>query len=630
MKKAILILFSLLFGQTLAWSQEALSPVNYQPCLQHKGIDTTQVLLPFFDDFSDYQGAPRTDLWLSDQAFVNNDYDACPPTKGMVTLDGVDAQGALYAGASNSIFSGDTLASQPIRLDSLFSPIKKRLTPGDSLYLSFFYLPGGGMGDLWDRIGDCPDAMDSLFLEFYNPDSDCWQRVWCTPGISADTLFAHTGRTWQYVSVPVTLPCFFSPRFQFRFRNYCSLDVNPKLGMVGNSDQWNLDYIYLGTGRSHDGKYFRDVAFVGKAPSLLNDYQAIPYRHFNAGCMTPNLSVTITNLYSQTLATNYNYYIYSPDNQLLYRYDGGYENAPPFLPNGNYQTIPAHAAPPVNYAFPLMTEPSTFRVTHVITEGSIGDNHTCNDTMTFSQVFDNYYAYDDGVAENGYGLTSTSSKLFLACRFDIPLSDTLTAIDLCFNHTRNDENSNIPFYLCIWDDNNGKPGNLIYKDDIRKMSQSGELNQYIRYPLTQAQIVHGTIYIGLEQASNVFLNLGFDRSNDASNKIFYRTTTSWSPSILRGALMMRPCFGASALVGIHRPQQCLDLTLFPNPASDYISCQLPDMPNLYISIYDCLGHKVLSQAARTRLFVGNLPKGTYFLQLHNTNGVLATKKFVKE
>ena len=65
----------------------------------------------------------------------------------------------------------------------------------------------------------------------------------------------------------------------------------------------------------------------------------------------------------------------------------------------------------------------------------------------------------------------------------------------------------------------------------------------------------GTIYVGLEQNSTDYINLGFDRNNDASSNILYLTGTSWQTSILRGALMLRPGFGHSATLDVNEPEQ---------------------------------------------------------------------------
>ena len=128
-----------------------------------KSADTLVLELPFFDDFAEYEGLPDPKRWLTYQAFVNKDYAPMPPSVGMVTLDALDGNGNLYAQASTNPFTADTLASQIIRLDSVTGTYQRKLKASDSLYLSFFYVPGGWYGNQWELVGEAPTTNDSLF-----------------------------------------------------------------------------------------------------------------------------------------------------------------------------------------------------------------------------------------------------------------------------------------------------------------------------------------------------------------------------------------------------------------------------------------------------------------------------------
>lgn len=551
-RRAVLLLW-LLLALGKAWPQEVLVPIAHRPVaggFALPGKATQSVLLPFFDDFSHYEGAPDSRWWATYDAYVNKGYAPLPPTIGVVTLDALDAQGELHFGAGTSPFSGDTLMSCAVRLDSVFSPNVRSLSPADSVFMSFYYLPGGGSGPMWQRNGDCPEANDSLVLEFYNPYLDSWEWVWSCNGVSVDTLIARTGTSWQYVILPIDKVDYFDSNFRFRFRNYCSLDEATKPGLLSNADQWNLDYIFIDCNRSSRDTFSRDVAFVTPAPSLLREYQSMPANQFSPSDMLQRLEISITNLYYQALATRYTYSVYSEMGSELYSYDGGYENAPSFLPNHVYQSAAAHAAPDVNYTFPADGTAQTYRVVHVVREGVSGDSHPENDTLVFNQVFDNYYAYDDGTPENGYGLSSTNSKVRFAVQFSLRTMDTLTAVDLYFNRTYREENSRSYFSIVIWADDGGKPGAIIYQDNNRRKPIFSSLNRYCRYPLESAVPVSGTIYVGLEQSTADYINLGFDRNNDVSDKIYYLTDAQWQTSILSGALMLRPYFGQRALAGL--------------------------------------------------------------------------------
>ena len=573
--------------------------------------------LPFFDDFSNYTGYPDGRHWQDSMAIINVGYAPLPPTVGMATFDALDADGNLYESASTSTFPADTLTSRPIHLDGL--------QPSDSVVLSFYYLPGGGSGNRWERVGETPDPNDSLFLDFFFAHDSVWRTVWGCSGVSVDTLVARTGLAWQYVAVAVADSACFDSTFRFRFRTYCSLETNGKTGMTGNSDQWNIDYVLLDRNRSVAGTpAFRDVAFVEPAPSLLKRYQAMPARQYATADMADTLEMTITNLFSSTLTSQYTYAVVDASSDTLYRYPGGFQNIPPFLPDGQYQSAPAHARPAVGYSFPESNTPSSYTIVHIVREGMGGDSRQQNDTVRFQQIFSNYYAYDDGTSESGYGLTSTASHVYLANRYDLRVPDTLTAVDMYFNRTYHGENERIPFFITIWDNDNGHPGNILYQDQTRRLPAFDGLNRYHRYPLENEVIVEGTIFVGFDQGNNDFINLGFDCNNNSAESRFYLTDVEWQQSILSGSLMLRPCFGSAALLGIEHPQlTALNAPLvYPNPANQLV--HIDGIPaQARIELYDMLGRRPLSTflSPISTLDVSNLPSGVYMLRIIDTQAV---------
>ena len=603
---------------TPLWAQETLLPLQWRAVpepTQCKG-GTKAVTLPFFDDFSSLNAVPSPTLWMAGGTLTGVGSGKLPPTVGMATLDALDADGRLYAQASTSPFGADTLESLPVRLDGL--------TASDSVVLSFYYLPGGGSGNMWERIGDTPGKTDSLYLEFYNPHQKEWHTVWSTGGISADSLEALTGLQWQYVAVKVGDEDYLDSAFRFRFRNLCSLENTTKPGLAGNCDQWNVDYIYLDRGRSIQPRpAFRDMAFSNPAPSMLRDYQAVPARQYTPELMKDRLQMDIVNLFGSTMASQYRYAVVDARGDTLYRYNGGYENAPAYLPGGTFQTADAHAHPPVEYAFPAMADTTSYTIVHTIRESVGGDVHPQNDRVTFRQVFGDYYAYDDGTAENGYGITSSSSKTFLAVRFDLAQEDTLTAIDLYFNRTLNGENEHIYFRITVWDNIGGRPGNVLYRDEQSRTAHFKGLNRFQRYRLDDAVVVNGSIFVGLEQQGNHYLNLGYDRHTNSAERIFYLTGNEWQQSILSGSLLLRPYFGASAAVGINgnttTKKQC---HVWPNPATDAMQIEGLQVGSL-VQMFNLQGHEIYSQRTTTgnlHVVTEGLAAGVYLLRVTNTEG----------
>ncbi|MDY5968987.1 MAG: T9SS type A sorting domain-containing protein [Bacteroidales bacterium] len=634
---ALLLLCAASLPLPRVMAQEILVPlgtVAHGRAEASKSKAQKKLQLPFFDDFSNYEGNPDNARWEMGHAVVNKDFGPLPPTVGVVTLDACQATGALHVGAASSLFGGDTLQSLPLRMDSLFAPQPAALSISDSIYLSFYYLPGGGYGDMWARIGDAPETQDSLILEFFSVPDSAWQKAWATGGISVDTLLARTGSAWQWVAIPVKDEKYLCNGFRFRFRNLCSLEPQPKVGMVANCDQWNLDYIYLDKSRNRRDSIVRDVAFVEKAPSMLRTYQAIPARQFIPSEMATSINMVITNRYGEPLSLHYSYRVLDPNGTEVTAYDGGTDNIAPYAQGHVYQTASAHAHPPVDFSYPVTGAPATFTVEHVVREGYGGDPFPQNDTLRFTQVFNNYYAYDDGMPENGYGLTSTSSRLDMATRFVLNVPDTLTALDLWFNSTRGGENIGIGFNICVWNNKDGMPSTLLHKDAGLQRVETESLDRFRRYRLAQPVILAAdTYYIGFEQNSKNFINVGFDRSGLQQGQNFYRTSSVWQQSILSGATLLRPCFGASALVGIPaatRQRVCV----YPNPASDRLHVRLEGADAAArIELLNTQGR----MERRTRgtapglylIDLTGLPAGIYVLQV-TQGGSRTIQKIVKQ
>ena len=598
-------------------AQEVLLPLQAGPVVLRPAGKTATgaVALPFFDDFA--AGGLNPALWQGNEVGVTCDVSPLAPTVGVATLDAFDAEGRLYPQASTALFPADTLLSVPLRLDGL--------TAADSVVLSFFYLPGGGYGNMWERMGEAPDAQDSLFLDFYSPQDSMWVTVWSRGGVSVDSLLAYTNSAWQYVVVPLTDGRYFDSAFCFRFRNYASLESSPKAGKAGNGDFWHLDCVMMGRGRDAGaGPAERDVAFAAPAPSLLRDYRAMPYRQYSPSALADRIEMKIVNRYGSPLATQYSYTVVDSAGNEVGSYDGGFENAPAEA----LQTLPAHATPPVNVTFGPMTAPVEYTVVHTVREGTGGDVFPQNDTVRYRQRFGDYFAYDDGSAENGYGLTSTASRLYLAYRFDLGNADTLTAVDLWFNYTYNQANEAIPFYLTVWSVGaDGAPSEVLYRDEMRRMPRGGGFSRYVlEQPLA---VDGGSLFVGMEQSGNDYINLGFDRSRNTSDRIWYLTGTEWQQSILSGSLMMRPAFGAAATVGVERRAERLAVRLYPVPANEVLCVEgLPD--GSVVQLYDAWGRAVTESrtVGRGHLEVAHLPNGLYLVRMLTPDGDTQSAKII--
>jgi hypothetical protein len=252
--------------------------------------------LPFFDDFKNINRYPDPALWKDRDVYVNKDFPYFAPNVGAATFDAIDSIGAVYEDALIIPFIADYLTSNAIRLDSVFEPITKALSPADSVYLSFYYQPQG--------YGDEPEIGDSLLLEFsyltgdtvfshidsilvsasyyleneqdtirpfdtlYAPPGcdtnifvinfqtltwgdwlmmPCdsvfvpevgWKTQWKSEGMSLAEFNDLYGKDWLQIMVPVTDSIYFYEEFAFRFRNYASIAGDVVPSFRSNVDQW--------------------------------------------------------------------------------------------------------------------------------------------------------------------------------------------------------------------------------------------------------------------------------------------------------------------------------------------------------------------------------------------------------
>jgi hypothetical protein len=257
-----------------------------------------------------------------------------------------------------------------------------------------------------------------------------------------------------------------------------------------------------------------------------------------------------------------------------------------------------------------------------------------NDTIRFRQVFNNYFAYDDGSPEYGYGLDNDKGGM-IAYQFNSYISDTLVAVKFFFNSTKWKPSVNYFFKLAIWADNNGRPGNLLYiKTSDAYSTDSIKTNEFNTFKLDTSLIIKGKYYVGWIQSDYFFMNVGYDRNNNSDQFTFYNTTGDWVNSQLHGSLMIRPVFRHQKNIVLgNREILSKTFTVYPNPASGMITVDFGDAQGTgkttYL-LYNSLGMKVMESTFSGDNFidVSNLASGFYILKLARENTQFAPVKLL--
>ena len=563
------------------------------------------------DGFSYYVDEDSLITGDGEGAFINRNYPIDPPTIGVVTFDGLDASGYPYNFINEQAQGeADILTSKPIQLD---------YSPADSIYFSFYYQSKGR--------GYAPNKFDSIVLHFYSPVREEWISVW---SFDTDTL-GDTVLAFREVNIPITDTIFLADGFRFRFKNYATLS--------GNTDHWHIDYIYLDKDRTFNDDV-KDVAISQLDHSFIKQYTSMPWKHFVQNInthMADNYEVEVRNLSSDVLFNNNRYFVEdaSTSNQ-IFASDPSLNNETGFpafaelsflhtvnTPGNNFQ-FPGNTNDRQNFDIEVTTHSPTITAFELISE---------NDSIVHEQVFDTYYAYDDGSAEVSYSLSGQGAQL--AYEFNIDVTDTLKAVYLYFLPNFVDV-SGFPFRLIIWSDLD--PETVIYSNTTVDFPIYSETNEFVRYELDSNIVLSGKFFIGWQQIGDEKLRLGFDRNIDNGSKIAYNTTGTWLQSKFEGSLMMRPDFGVPPPppVGVEQivtPERELTVKLYPNPAKDRFRIDITEgFGNaLQMQLIDLSGRIVLNQQVNhgEELSVGHLASGMYLVRLEDrVEGKVATSRLV--
>lgn len=634
---AVLVLFS---SAAMALGQEQYIPLSRQ--LKNTAIQTpaksrhlkqqTAVSLPFVDDFARPQSTPTAELWTDQYATINNQYVNAFYTIGIATLDAFDQDGYLYQGASQNSFPADTLTSQPVDLSYIAS---------DSLYLSFFFLPKG--------LLDAPEAVDSLIVEFYAPTQGTWQTVWyanfnmsssdttlATNNLLANRIQKRSGALCLEQFHPVMLPIkaeqYLQSGFRFRFRNRASISYDDDLqSRTGNVDLWHLDMVYLNRDRTQADSVIDDVAISRRLNPLLRNYRSLPWSHFsraNAYEMYDSIFVTYRNTGNQTINFSREFAIVDLyNNNPPYTFTGGTGDD---IAPGVEETYPRRT----NYIFPFEEEQDSaaFRVTAwlVTDEFAYNQPYRWNDTISYVHKFKNYYAYDDGTAEGGYGLSGAGTRNGeVMVKFQSYKRDSLQGINFYFNKSLNQSNQ-VYFTLVIREvQEDGMPGEIIYEQPGNFTEYTEQTGAFTYYPLEEPFLIEGSFYLGWRKTSEEMLNVGLDLNTENDPNRYYLLNGNWSASAISGALLMRPVMGRKDLA-THTEEVPLLPTnqgkVYPNPASNYLEVDLPEKNIDAIKIIDSSGRlcKQWQQPVGT-LSVADLREGIYLLIISQGNRQITHK-----
>jgi hypothetical protein len=577
--------------------------------------------LPFIDDFAwpssfAESGIDRPELvrWDSSPVRRTNTFALNPPTIGVATLDGLDAGGYPYQFNSTDAHGwADTLTSRQLLLGGL--------TADDGVMLSFLYQGGG--------IGNAPDpGTDSLIVEFKSIgfEGDIWTRVW---GVDGSAIPSFT-----QVSIPVNEGIHLHNSFQFRFRNYGTLQ--------GNADLWHIDYVYVAENFAI-GSPPEELAFQEPAYTLLRSFSSMPWTHYSDN---PSFFM------KDTLIIQNNNFGSGSDNQeytgITLRLESPGALPIPYtnqfiqnvsVPVGPFSTEflanllnEQGSSSTLIYDTSLSDSTATFEVSLWEEEVGFYTDQTQvfdNDSIGFRQVFDNYYAYDDGTAEKAYALDAIGGQV--AVRYPLAIADTLDGIAIHFTPFY-DNAEQETFVLKVWSDDvdmPGFPGELI--DTMYQFHSPYYFTEgydvFAYYPLDNPIPVSGVIHVGFIQQNVERLNVGLDKNTNSNvGNLHYKlgVGNEWATSSISGSLMIHPVLraGKELIVSIDEPLapvESVELAsnLSPNPSSTgvhFIAAEALSW-TLYSMNGAMVSHGSANNSGRVDVDISLCEAGIYWIQI---------------
>ncbi len=556
MKLLISLFFSLLFISSHA--QLVVKPLPSSQISNSRVAQTENhtIILPFWDDFSTSTGLVDTAWWTLEsqaQVIVKSGIGIDPPSIGVATFDGIDANGIPYLPTPTD-GGVDSLVSQYIDLTQVPTSLR------NTVYLSFFYQFKG--------LGEAPEEKDSLILYFKNIDG-FWDNMW--PKNTADTYNTNP-ETFTEIFTQVKDVKYFHPEFQFMFKA-----VGKQNGWI---DNWLIDYVYMDKRRSPTDNSYLDRTFTSPPSSIFDQYTAIPFDDFVATLEKGNLfqptQTKLRNLENDLQPVEYSINLYDTLNNVLL--ESITTDQELLLFQKDLVEISSNSLNPSLIDTSL--DSLFLKLEYFVNSGDkfLIDSINGTDTVFYSHVnlkqndttrsyfaLHNYYAYDDGTAEYGAGINQPLAKI--ACQFEAVVGKYIDRIDIYFPNIEGNQ-SGAPLELFILNDFDETENSFLLQSNIA-ISHTG-INEFIQYEIARPIFVTDTFYIGITNLSSSqnWLGVGLDKNTDSYNKVFFNVDGTWVANTeIHGSLMMRPHFTDEAPILGVKEGTFNSISVYPNPSA---------------------------------------------------------------
>ncbi|MBN1597986.1 MAG: T9SS type A sorting domain-containing protein [Bacteroidales bacterium] len=586
--------------------------------------DSIIFIAEFFEDFSNYKSwvFPKNKYWSDHYAFINSTYADSMISLGVATLDAFNSDGFPYTDDLGTIIPADTLTSNSFKFESV-------LPFDDTLFFSFFYQAGGK--------GDLPNEKDTLLLDFFHVDSMKWNNIFYTNDTEEPSKFKQV-----VIAIPES---YIQNGFRFRFRNYISfenVDRNEGDPVFPIADLWHIDYIRIKTAATREDMYnLDDIMIANPLLSALTEYTATPYSHLQLALSTSERLIVPLSIRTSSPETDL-----IPVDRYYRTYDlttGDLLRDPPSTSNDMEPNVFITFLDdlPSGPGF-IQNEYDTIGRFKIVSYLGATDHNfkSENDTVERIETYHDYYAYDDGTAEYGIGISGqTEENIYMAIRFRTFIPDSLRAVLIYFNKTTTDPESsnNQEFQISIRKNSGSQPSDeVLYFSDYYFPAFNHGINEFTRIDIDPPIYVSDTFFVVIEQLGE-YLNIGYDINTNNIKHYYEYHQPNWinRPNMMKGSFMIRPSFGTYSILTSEESINIdeVEICVFPNPVSDRLNFSLKALPGnpVGVAIYNLTGTCLINTTTENNYInVNSLPGGLYLIRITDiVNSKLYTAKFIK-
>jgi hypothetical protein len=257
-------------------------------------------------------------------------------------------------------------------------------------------------------------------------------------------------------------------------------------------------------------------------------------------------------------------------------------------------------------------------------------------------VFSNYFAYDDGSTEAGYGI-EIKPNVGACLKYNIQKPDSIVGIYVFYNRSEQDVSLQ-RFNLKIWKKispffTNATSDEVIWSLEQIRPLYTSQRDGFTAYKLPKPVAVSDSFYIGWDQVNSFVLNIGLDRNypKGVNPNMAFKMDGRWYPSETKGALMIRPIMGAflgspTQLPEVINSISRVEPSVYPNPSNGSFKTNLTNLKEYNFKLYDIKGSMVCELFPEDESF--SVPSGLdgfyiFYIENKETGQTFAKKLIIQ-